>query len=138
ETALLPLRLAKRPEQSYVITHLIGLGMTNISVRALEQVCNTCSSTVELRRTVETLNDMRDDVFPGDIARWYYEHLVALRYAAAYGYPVRLEPQKEADFIRQSKDLFSPSYYNWIAENLPSTDPKARRAKELLDEYDRN
>lgn len=136
ETAELSLRMAKRPEQSYLITHLITVALIDIAATSLYDISTQCTDTQTLQRCLDMMTDLRESVFPGEIKHWYFDELVALRYAAAYGYPVNLSPQSAAAFAKQQARLFSKKYYQWIVANVSSSDPKAQYAKAQIDRFD--
>lgn len=137
ETAALPLRLVRRPEQSYLMTHLISVAFINIAAEALFDISTMCANTTTLQYCLSLMDELRDVAFPGDSENWYFDHLVSLRFAAAYGYPVILSPQSRAGYVKQYAQLFSRQYYQWLVDQFPPNDPKVKFAKDQIDGFNR-
>lgn len=137
ETAALPLRLVRRPEQSYLMTHLISVAVINIAAEALFDISTMCVDTTTLQYCLSLMDELGDAAFPGDTDSWYFDHLVSLRFAAAYGYPVDLSPQSQAGYVKQYVQLFSKQYYQWLVDHYPPNDPKGRYARDQIDGFNR-
>jgi len=131
-TALLPLRMIKRPEQSFALIHLVAIAITGYSVNSINEVCAECDHSDQYENALQSLNELRKHVFPGDIENWWHEELVALRYAAAYGYPVNLSPQMQSGIVRQYDKLQSLEYGHWLVKKFPYDDWKSIVAKESI------
>lgn len=134
ETAALPLRMRRRPAQSNGISHLISTAVASISAYTLFTISDSTSNTRALSRGVELMEELKHVVFPGKIETWRYSNVLGpLRFAAAYGYPVNLEPQPLVDFYTQLIPFHSGHYYTWITKNFPLKDPRAEGAQARLE-----
>jgi hypothetical protein len=136
DIALIPLRLTKRPPQSYLTTHAISVAVAAMASKALNTIAEQTSDTAALRRGLDLITELQPTVFPGEIENWRYSNsLGALRFAAANGYPVSLEPQPLVNYYEQSGTKLGQFYSLWIVKNFPADDARAQRSMAHLFHY---
>ncbi len=134
ELCLLPIRYTRRPEQSYVITHLIAVAVASISSHSTYALSEQCSDTVALKHGLDAMNELRAAAFPGEIGNWKYgDSIGALSHAASTGYQVDLTPQPLAGYYRQAGKVYDGTFHKWVVEHLPESDPRVAVAKSHLE-----
>ncbi len=96
---------------------------------ALNTIADQTTDTAALQRGLDLMTELRPTVFPGEMENWRYaSSLGALRFAAANGYPVNLEPRPLVDYYEDAGAKLGQHYSLWMVNNFSSSDPRAQRA----------